>query len=94
MPTREDLEDIMNNKPYGFGRKLITKKLNKYSVETVFTFSPKNQIRIKDEVMASNTSDACFPGDYLVNAKQKRKELEEKYPELWVNEAKYATKLL
>jgi len=93
MPTREELEDIMNNKPYGFGRKLITKKLKTYKIETQFSLCLKDKISIIDVVVAANKQEACFPGNELVNANQKQKELEEKYPEFWVSAAKYVTDL-
>ena len=89
MPTREELEEIMNNKPYGFGRKLITKKLKTYRIETQFSLRLKGNII--DVVVAANKQEACFPGNELVKANQKRKELEEKYPEFWVTAAKYVT---
>ena len=93
MYTREELEEIINNKPYGFGRKFITKKLKKYRIETRFSLRPKDEISIVDVIVAANKQDACYPEDNLVNANQKRKELEEKYPEFWVTTAKYATEL-
>lgn len=84
MPTREELEDIMNNKPYGYGRRVITQKLKKFSVKTEFSLAPKEKIFTIDDVMASSGGAACFPGDDLKNALEKKRELEEKYPEFWV----------
>lgn len=31
MLTREELEDIMNNKPYGYGKKFMKKGMKKYT---------------------------------------------------------------
>jgi hypothetical protein len=93
MPTREELEEIMNNKPYGFGRKLITKKLKTFQIETQFSLRPKDKISIIDVVVAANKQEACFPGNELVKANQKQKELQEKYPEFWVTSEKRATEL-
>jgi len=92
MPTREELEEIMTNKPYGFGRKLITKKLKTFQIETQFSLRPKDKISI-DVVVAANKQEACFLGNELVNANQKQKELQEQYPEFWVSASKYTTEL-
>lgn len=93
MPTREELEDIMNNKPYGYGRRVITQKLKKYRVRADFSFSPKEKISTTDDVMATSGGAACFPGDDLKNALEKKRELEEKYPEFWVDMKKYVDRI-
>lgn len=84
MPSREELEDIMNNKPYGYGRRVITKKLKKYEVRTEFVLRLKQKIMTKDVVLASSVHEACYPEDDLKNALEKKRELEEQYPDFWV----------
>lgn len=56
MLTREELEDIMNNKPYGYGKQLMKKGLKKHT----FIALPykKNQLEPIKVTVLSTDKDA------------------------------------
>lgn len=47
MLTREDLEDIMNNKPYGYGKQFMKKGLKKFTfIATPYKINHSEPIKV------------------------------------------------
>ena len=72
MFTREELEDIWNNKPYGYFKKEYAKikDMNRFEVTTV-AYKLVEVAKETNIVFAKNTK-AAIASDYAVKAKMKR----------------------